>query len=80
MECVKQDLQLVGGNAQTSLGEQSGIKNAMHALQLCFFEDLTKAISPMDAKNAFNSLNRDLALKKHQKALSFNFYGSRKLL
>ena len=81
VKCVKRDLQLIGGNVQVCLGQNSGIKHAIHALRRRFLEDCTEGILLIDVRNAFNSLNRDLALQIYQniKALSLNLYSNQKL-
>ena len=61
--CVKNDLKFLGGNLQLCLGQRCGIEHAIHSLREAFEQPETQAILLIDAKNAFNSLNRDLALK-----------------
>ena len=61
--CLKSDLTALGGNRQLCLGQKCGIEHAIHSLRESFETDSNNAILLIDAKNAFNSLNRDLALK-----------------
>ena len=61
------------GNVQISFGQKSGIKHAIHALRRRFLEDRTERIPLIDARNAFYSLNRNLALKNIKK-LSSSIY------
>ena len=70
---VKRDLQLLGGNVHICLGQKSGIEYAIDALRQRFLEDRTEGILLIDARNAFNSSNRDLALKNIRK-LCPSFY------
>ena len=48
-------------------GQKCGIEHAIHVLRRRFLEGRTEAILPQDARNAFISLNRNLALKKIRK-------------
>ena len=61
---IKEDLRLLGGNLQICLGLQiCGIEHAIHALRDSYDDSGSDAILLIDAQKAFNSLNRDLALK-----------------
>ena len=62
VKCVKRDLQLLGRNVQMRLEQKSDIEHAIHALRRRLLEDRTEGILLIAARNAFNSLNRDLAL------------------
>ena len=73
VKCVERDLQLLRGNVQMCPGQKNGVEHAIHALQRRFFEDRTEGILLIDARNAFNSLNRDLALK-HIRKLCHSIY------
>ena len=61
--CLKADLKLLGGNTQLCLGQRCGIEYAIHSLRSAFETSSCDAMLLIDAQNAFNSLNRDLALK-----------------
>ena len=63
VKCVKINLQLVGGKVQMCLGQKTSIGHAIHALHRQYLENRTEVIPPIDNENAFNSFNRDLALK-----------------
>ena len=49
------------------LGQNSGIEHSIHALRRRFLEDRSERIILIDARKAFNSLSRDLALKNIRK-------------
>ncbi len=59
---LKNDIQLAAGTLQTCSGTDSGIEAATHAMKLLFEEEECEAVLLIDAKNAFNSLNRQVAL------------------
>ena len=67
VQCIKTDLKLLGGNSQLCLGQKSGIEHAIHSLRDLFSTNGNEAILQIDAKNAFNSLNRELALSNIEK-------------
>ena len=77
--CVKNDLKFLGGNLQLCLGQRCGIEHAIHSLREAFEQPETQAILLIDAKNAFNSLNR-LSPKKHRSSLSISSSGFIQLL
>ena len=57
MKCVKRDLRLFWGNVKLCLGRRSCIKHAYHAI---------------GRKNAYDSLNRELALRNIRKLCPTN--------
>ena len=59
---LKKDIQQSCGTLQTCTGIQSGIEGAIHAVKDTFDEDETEAVMLVDADNAFNRLNRKVAL------------------
>ena len=61
--CIKPDLIALGGNSQLCLGQKSGIGHAIHSLRDSFLNKENHAIRLIGPTNAFNSLNRDLALR-----------------
>ena len=63
MGCVKADLKRLGSNFQLCLGQKCGIEHAIHSLRDQFENKNVEAILLIDAQNAFNSLNRKLALE-----------------
>ena len=61
--CIKSDHKNLGKKFQLCLGQKCGIEYAIHSLRKEFDKPKTEAILGIDAENAFNSLNRELALK-----------------
>ena len=61
--CIKSDLKNIGKHFHLCLGQKCGIQYAVHSLRNEFEKPETDAILLIDAENAFNSLNRELALK-----------------
>ena len=59
---LKEDIQLAAGPLQTATGLQSGAEAAIHSMRSMFEDDRTDAVILVDARNAFNSLNRQAAL------------------
>ena len=60
--CVSADLKHLGSNIQLCLGQKCGIEHAVHTLREEFDADESCSILLIDASNAFNLLNRKLAL------------------
>jgi hypothetical protein len=58
-----QDIQEASGTLQTCAGIPSGIEAAIHAMKETFNEDWCEIVMLVDADNAFNRLNRKVALK-----------------
>ena len=58
---LKQDVCKSVGNLQTCGGQQAGVEAAIHAMHNVYSEDKCEAILLVDATNAFNSLNREVA-------------------
>ena len=56
------DLQDAAGSKQLCAGQIAGIEAAVHEMKSLFLRDDTEAILLVDASNAFNSLNRQVAL------------------
>ena len=63
VDCIRQDLTSLGGNMQLRLGQKCKIKQAIHSLRHSFDDPENKAILLIDAKNAFNVISRQTALK-----------------
>ena len=62
MMVLKDDIQLAGGCLQTCTGIRSGIEAAIHATSTSWNLELTECLLQVDADNAFNRLNRKVAL------------------
>ena len=60
---LKQDIQQSCGTLQTCTGIESGIEAAIHSVKSAFDEDGSEAAMLVDADNAFNRLNRKVALQ-----------------
>lgn len=63
LSIVKSDIQDATGCLQLCGGQISGIEAAVHAVRTAFDSDDGEAIILADASNAFNSLNRKVALQ-----------------
>ena len=59
---LKVDVQLAAGSLQTCSGTESGIEAAVHAMKVIWEEDECEATLLIDAKDAFNTLNRKVTL------------------
>ena len=60
---MKPDIQDASGCLQMCRGQISGIEAAVHAVRTAFDSSDTEAVLMVDATNAFNSLNRQVALQ-----------------
>ena len=65
-KCLKSEFVVLGSNYQLCLGQKCGIEYAIHTLRKQYEKTDSDAILLIDAENAFNSLNRKLALKTLQ--------------
>ena len=59
---LKDDFKEASGAIQVCAGHTAGAEAAIHAMQTIFEEDNTQGILLIDASNAFNCLNRWVAL------------------
>ena len=62
MSIVRHDVQEAAGPLQLCAGQQAGCEAAVHALRTLFDDASNDGLLLVDASNAFNSLNRALAL------------------
>ena len=60
---IKGDIQEAAGSRQLCGGQIAGIEAAVHSVRTLFESDTTEAILLLNARNAFNSLNRTNALR-----------------
>ena len=63
MSVFKKDVQAGGGCLQTCTGIRSGIEAAIHATAEAWQHSSTEGLLQIDAENAFNRLNRKVALQ-----------------
>ena len=63
---LKDDRQESAGPLQTATGLKAGSEAAIHSMRLIFEDSSTEAVILVDANNAFNSINRKLALHNIQ--------------
>ena len=63
LSVAKPDIQEASGCLQMCGGQISGIEAAVHAVRTIFNSSDTEAVLLVDATNAFNSLNRQVALQ-----------------
>ena len=59
---IRPDIQEATGSVQLCAGQIAGVESAIHAVHDCFSQEGTEAALLVDATNAFNSLNRNVAL------------------
>ena len=62
MNITKRDVVEASGSLQLCAGQKSGSEAAIHAMHRIFEADDTDAVLLIDASNAFNALNRAVAL------------------
>lgn len=62
MAVVKEDVRSAAGNLQVCAGQQAGGEAAIHAMREIFSQDDCEAVLLVDAKNAFNTINRKTML------------------
>ena len=74
------DIEEACGVLQTCSGLPSGIEATVHAMQSLFSSDTVEGVLMVDAKNAFNSLNREAASAQRTPVVSNGGNFCRKLL
>ena len=62
MSIVAQDVRQAAGPLQLCAGQPAGSEAAIHAMSTIFHDASSEAVLIVDAKNAFNQLNRSVAL------------------
>ena len=62
-EALRDDIQDATGSLQVCSGQLSGCEAAVYSMYKVFYSPDTKAAILVDASNAFNSLNRQVALR-----------------
>ena len=63
---LKHDMQEPAGPLQTATGLKAGAEAAIHSMRLIFEDSSTEAVILVDANNAFDSINRKVALHNIQ--------------
>ena len=63
LSITKGDVQDAAGALQLCTGQISGIEAAVHSVRSLFEKDETEAVLLVDANNAFNALNIQVALQ-----------------
>ena len=63
---LKPDIQQSAGPLQSATGLKGGSEAAIHAMREIFQDDDTEAVILVDARNAFNAMNRQAALHNMQ--------------
>ncbi len=62
LRVLKGEIQEATGSKQLCTGQISGVEAAIHSARECFLKEESEAVLLVDASNAFNSLNRNVAL------------------
>ena len=81
MSVAKDDIQDATGAMQVCAGQPGGCEAAIHAMHDIFLEEETECLLLVDAKNAFNSINRAAMLENIRRLCpiayiyAFNCYG-----
>ena len=63
LSITRVDIEDAAGSFQLCAGQKSGTEAAVHAMNLAFQDESCEAVLLVDASNAFNSLNRQSALR-----------------
>ena len=63
LEVVQPDIRNVVGTVQLCVGQEGGCEAAVHATRLLLSDNECEGVLLVDASNAFNSLNRQVALR-----------------
>ena len=63
LNIIGEEIQEVAGTSQVCAGQQAGCEAAVHAMTQIFEDPHTQAVILVDASNAFNNLNREVALR-----------------
>lgn len=86
LRVISKDLRRVAGNVQLCVGQRAGIESAIHELRSSFNSSTEQCVLQIDAKNAFNTVNRSLALRNVEsvcpllQTLLVNIYRNESLL
>ena len=72
---LRHDIQQAAGILQTCTGIDGGIEARVHAMAQPFHDSASDAILLVDANNAFNTLNRGVAL--YFKFMPYYYYKSK---
>ena len=66
LQLIRHEVMDAAGSLQLCAGQDSGIEAAIHAMAEVFSDPATEGVLLADATNAFNSLNREVALRNVQ--------------
>ena len=66
LKAMKGEIQEATGSKQLCTGQISGVEAVIHTARECFLKEDTEAVLLIDASNAFNSLNCNVALHNIQ--------------